>query len=795
MRRWLPSWRLVLGTALTVLALGMGAFVGLYVTTPIPSPGDFAEAQTSTVYFSDGTTEMGTFGVQNRVIVDKDEIPQHMKDAVVAGEDRSFYTNPGIDPIGIARAFYTNVRGGSRQGASTITQQYAERYYFDTTVSSYQGKLREAILAIKLDRAQDKDEIVSNYLNTIYFGRDSYGIETAAQSYFGVGAAELTVSQSALLAGVVPSPNNFDPRVSLEQAERRWNYVLDGMVATESLTQVERDAQVFPETVEYSRSDTYAGPDGYLLKMAQDEILATTPLTEDDLLRRGYSIVTTIDPTLQQAAVDAVARMPEDRPENVHVALVTLDPQDGAILALYGGADYLTQANNDVTQAVAQAGSTFKPFTLAAYLENGGSLKSTYSGRNRIAVEGFPDGVRNFSDASYGTISVVKATADSVNAVYAQLNVEVGPDKTLDAAIRAGVPADALGMGTEVSNVLGTASPHPLDMAHAYNTFAAEGMRTDPFIVRTVTTLAGDPVHTGGSTPTRAFEAEVMADATYAMQQVVQPGGSATKAGTIGYPVAGKTGTSNDNRSAWFVGFTRQLTTAVALFQSGPDGETESITPFGGYSYITGGSVPTDVWADYMQVAMAGREVEDFPAPVYGGKSNVPQPIAIPDVVGKTEAEARTDLGAAGFKVSVVQANDPEVPVGIVVSTNPSGQALRGSTITVTVSAGPGEQAVPDVAGRKPGAATSALEGAGFVVVQASENDPDVPAGEVIRTDPAAGTSLPPGSTVTIVVSEGPVVEPDPTPEPTPTPTDTADPGETVAPGGGGNQGGGNAGG
>ena len=766
-RRWLPSWRLVLGTTLAVLALGMGAFVGLYLTTPIPSPGDFAEAQTTTVYFADGTTPMGTFGVQNRVIVSKSEIPQHMKDAVVASEDRTFYTNPGIDVLGIARTFYENVRTGTRHGGSSITQQYAERYYSNSTINSYQGKVREAILAIKLDRQQDKDVIVSNYLNTIYFGRDSYGVQQASKAYFGVGAKDLTVSQSALLAGVVPSPNNFDPRISQTQAERRWNYVLDGMVTTGALTEAERKAEVFPETIPFSRSDTYAGPNGYLLQMVRDEITRTTPLTEQDLDQRGYSIVTTIDGGLEQQAVDAVGRMPADRPAGLRVALVTLDPKDGAILALYGGPDYLTQARNAVTQDEAQAGSTFKPFALTAYLENGGSLKSTYSGANKFPVAGFPDGVRNFSDESFGTIDVVKATADSVNSVYAQINAEVGPQKTMDAAIAAGLPESTTGLEANPSNVLGSASPHPLDMARAYNTFAAEGMRTDPFIVRSITTLAGDPVHTGGVAPSRQFAADVMADVTYAMEQVVKPGGTAGKVSKVGYPVAGKTGTSNDNKSAWFVGFTRQLTTAVAMYQVSADGKSaETITSFGGYRYVTGGSAPADLWTDYMTTAMSGRDKQDFPPPAYVGTPNVPQPIDVPNVVGETESQARTDLGAAGFTTQVVYATDPTIAAGLVISTDPSGQALPASTITLTVSSGPGQTVVPDVTGTTAAAATTALEAAGFTATETKASDPSVPAGEVIRTSPAAGTLADPGSSVTLTVSTGPAAPPSPTPTP-----------------------------
>ncbi|MCV2392863.1 transglycosylase domain-containing protein [Actinotalea sp. M2MS4P-6] len=798
-RRWLPSWRLVLGAFATFLVLGIGAFVALYILTPVPSVADFAEAQTTTVYYADGQTPMGTFGVQNRVIVPADEIPQVMKDAVVAGEDRSFYRNPGINPIGIARALYTNLRYGEHQGGSTITQQYAERYYFNTTVDTYTGKLKEAILAIKLDRQQDKDEILSNYLNTIYFGRDSYGIETAAQSYFGVGVADLTLSQAALLAGVIPSPNNFDPRVSSEQAERRWNYVLDGMVETGTITQEERDAQVFPETIEYSRSDIYAGPQGYLLSMVRDEITSKAGITDDQLDQRGYTVVTTIDPALQQKIQDSIATVPEDHADNLRIGAVTLDPTDGAILALYGGPDYLTQARNAVTQDRAQAGSTFKPFALTAYLENGGSLQSRYDGNNGYPLPGFPnDKVSNYGGANYGTITVATATAKSVNTVYAQMNDEVGPDKTMDAAVRAGVPESTTGLNAELSNVLGAASPHPLDMAVAYNTFNAQGMRSDPFIVRSVSYLDGQVAYEGATTPKREFAEDVMADVVTALQGPPNAGGTATQTGKIGWPVAGKTGTSTDNKSAWFVGFTRQLTTAVAMYQVGPNGEEESITPFGGYRAITGGSAPADLWAAYMSTAMEGREVLDFPPAANVGTPNTPPQVAVPDLTGMTEADAQTALGRVGLTPAFTQVNDPTVPVGQVVSSDPPAgtEVDQGSTVTVAISQGPGTVEVPDVVGDTKADATAALKAAGFAVTVVEDSDDTVPAGSVISTDPAGGTQAEAGATVTITVSTGPAVEPSPSPTDTVSPTPTPSPTATdAAPGNSGNAGGGGSGG
>jgi len=775
-RRWIPSWRLVTGTFLFLVALAVGAFIYAYATTEIPPASAFAGFQTTTVYYADGRSVMGEFAEQNRHIVGSDEIPDHVKKAVVAAEDRTFYENPGINPAGILRALYLNVTGKDQQGGSSITQQYAERYYIGQTTTDIPGKIREAFLAVKLARVEDKDAILVNYLNTIYFGRDAYGIEAAAREYFGVSASELTVSQGAMLAGLIPSPNNFDPAVSIEQAQRRWNYVLDGMVTTGALTQAERDAQEFPEFRERTRSDTYGGPNGYILDMVRREIVANAGITEEELDTRGFRIVTTIEKPLQEMALRAVATLPPDHSPNLRTALVTLSPTDGAILALYGGPDFLTQARNAVTQDIAQAGSTFKPFTLVAYLENGGSLKSRYSGRSGLMVEGFGEGgargpVRNFGNQSYGELTVPEATAASVNAVYAQMNVEVGPERTLDVAQRAGVCASwareaedcsLLDNQAVPSNVLGTASPHPLDMAEAYNTFAAQGVHHQPFLVRTVQYVdTGDVAYdVGDTTGERVFAADVMADTTFALRQPIEsPRGTARKAREVGHPVAGKTGTSNENRSAWFIGYTGHMTTAVALYQVGQDEDgravQETITPFGGVSQVTGGSIPLDVWTAFMVPAHADREVIPFPEPADVGEPNTPPLVEVPSVTGLPEAEARATLEALGFVVAVVPQASDTVPVGIVVSQDPSGgEAEQGSTVTIVVSTGPGQAEVPDVVGRSEADARAALTSAGFAV--AVEQRPDAaPAGQVIDQSPRGGQADR-GATVTIVVSTGP---------------------------------------
>ncbi|GGC01043.1 hypothetical protein GCM10010972_12280 [Cellulomonas carbonis] len=791
-RRWLPSWKLLSGLFLTLVALVVGAGVVAYAMVEIPEPDDFAQAQTTTVYYADGTTVMGSFGIQDRVIVTGDEIPEHVRAAVVAAEDRTFYENAGISPTGLARALWTNLRGGDRQGGSTITQQYAERYYFGETVTSYTGKAKEALLAIKLDQAQDKDEILENYLNTIYLGRGAYGVETAAQKYFGVSAAELTVSQAALIAGIIPSPSNWDPAENPEKAQERWEYVLDGMVTTGALTQDERDAQVFPETVPPREDDRLAGPGGYLMAMVKKEILEKSPITEEELETRGYRIITTVDRGMQISIETVAAGLPADRAPNLRIGAVTLDPADGGIKALYGGPDYVTVGQNAVTQSIAQAGSTFKPLTLVGYLEEGGSLRSRYDGDSGLKIGDYADterGLPNFGGQDFGEIDVVRATAQSVNTVYAQMNEEITPEKTIDVARRAGVP-ESVAIDPVTSNVLGTASPNPIHMATVFNTLAAQGTRHEPFIVRTVEYLDGGTAYQGGEEGAPVFEPDVMADTTYALTQVVERGSG--ERADIGRPLAGKTGTSNDNKSAWFIGYTPQLTTAVVLFQPSADGTVaEEITPFGDFaqSQITGGSYPAILFQQHMSTIHEGLEVVDFPERADVGEPNKPPLIAVPSVVGLSEAEASSTLQAAGFRVDVARGTSPDVPEGTVISQSPSGEAERGSTVTITVSEGTGEVDVPDVVGLTQQAARSALEGAGFGV-GVSEQASDEPAGTVLSQDPSGQAAE--GSTVTIVVSSGPEEE-EPEPEPEPTPTEPP-PGEDEGDGGG-DAGGGNGGG
>jgi membrane peptidoglycan carboxypeptidase len=609
--RWAPSWRFVWWSFVAGCCLLVGAFLIAYAVIDLPQPASFAQAQTSTVYYADGTTVMGKFQVQNRQIVNVAELPQHVRDVVVAAEDRTFWENAGVDPMALGRAFYNNLKGGARQGGSTITQQYIERYWVGETTTSLSGKFREAMLALKVTREKDKMDILDDYMNTIYFGRGTYGIQAAAQAYFHKDAKDLTLSEAAMIAGVIPAPTNYDPQTNLAAAHSRWSYVLDGMEVMGKLSKSERAALEFPEVYPYEVPEIYAGPQGYLLEMVRQELMAKGGLSDAQIGTAGLKITTTIDKSIQDQAVARAQDMPEDTPPGLHVAVVALDPETGAIKMIYAGDDYIERQQNAATQDIAQAGSTFKPITLAAALEKGIPLEETFSGRSPIKIGDWT--VHNAGNSQYGQITLLRATQSSVNTVFAQLNEEVGGTSTRDAAIAAGLPVDTIGLDTDLTNVLGTASVHPIDLARVYATFAAQGVRHDTYIVASAVSPDGNEVYSGRNKGVRVFSEDSMAELTYALTRVVEYG-TGTAAQALGRPAAGKTGTSEHNQSAWFCGYTPQLATAVAFYQEGENGEVVPIEPFGEDAVIQGGGPPARMWVDIMTIGLGDSEVVDFPA-------------------------------------------------------------------------------------------------------------------------------------------------------------------------------------
>ena len=676
-RRWLPSWKLVLGTFVMLGLLAAAGLAAAVSIVSVPKPNDIALAQATTFYWNDGTTVLGRTGEANRTSVTLDQVPPGVREAVLAAEDRSFYEHAGVSPIGITRAAWNNVVGDNgTQGGSTITQQYAKNAFLtqDQTITR---KLRELVLSIKLESTVSKDEILIDYLNTVYYGRGAYGIEAAAQAYFGVPASELTVEQGAMLAALLQSPNGLAPEKDLVGLVARWEYTLDGMVEEGWLTAAERESMTFPPPIPYAPTIYNAGPDGFLFAAAQEQLL-TMGYTEDDLNLAGLDIITTFDRQSQDAAIAAVREFdPGDEVSGLRIGLASLEPGTGKVVALYGGADYQENQFNNATQARGQGGSTFKAFGLAAGLENGIGLDTTYSGASPMTIDGYE--LENYDNQSYGTVSMLTSTVNSINTPFVQMNAEIGADQTKQALIAAGIPADTPGLTDELNNVLGSASPTPLEEATAFATLAARGQHVDPTMISQVRSASGTVLDEWEPEPDQAFSEKVVDRVTYALRQVVTSG-TGTAALTADRPVAGKTGTSDDYMSAWFSGYTPQLAAAVMVVRNDAAGNEISLTGEGGLTTGTGGALPAQIFGAYINQAMVDMEVEyffepesvyDYTAPPTPTYVPTPEPTNVPPTDPSTVPPTPTFTPTPEPTV-VPPTPTPEPPTPTVVPTSPT---------------------------------------------------------------------------------------------------------------------------
>jgi len=616
---WLRNTILVL---IGLGAIAVGVFVLLVARTTVPTPNDLATSEATIVYWSDGTTEIGRLGDATRRSVALDEIPDDVQKAVLAAEDRAFYDHGGVSPLGVGRAIVNNVTGGSTQGGSTITQQYAKNAFL-TQERSWDRKLKEALLAFKLETVVSKDEILGNYLNTIYFGRGAYGIEAASIAYFGVPVSELDVAQGAVLAAIIKSPSGLAPENDPAALEARWNYVLDGMVEQGWLTPKERKKLDYPKIKKQKAKDRLGGQTGFLLTMVEQQ-LKTLGFDDEEIQRGGLRITSTFDHDMQKAATAAVkAQGPKSGTEGLRIGLASVRPGTGEVVAIYGGRDFIDDQINNATRSFAQAGSTFKPFALAAATDKEVPLDSTWDGNSPATVDGYT--FNNYSGKSYGEVTLLTATEDSINSAYVQLESSIGVDSVADAALRAGIPSDTPGLNLDqldLTFVLGTASPSGLDMATAYATFASRGTRAEPTVVTKVVGPNDGLLYEFTPQTAAAFDRDTADTVNYALTQVVE-NGTGFAAQALGRPAAGKTGTTDDNKSAWFVGYTPQLATAVLMAKENPDGLPISMAGTGGLESVTGGSFPAAIWSAYMKAALDGRPVKQFAPPPEGA---IPQP-------------------------------------------------------------------------------------------------------------------------------------------------------------------------
>ncbi|MGK4580992.1 transglycosylase domain-containing protein [Kitasatospora sp. HPMI-4] len=641
-RRLVPTWRMTVGGLLSLLLLGIAAFVTLYLLVPVPDPNARAVARSTVYYYADGTTELARTGEVNRDPVAIGQIPPALRHAVVSAEDRSFYRNKGVDLKGMLRAAWRNLQGVAAsgkgfQGGSTITQQYVKNLYLtqDQTITR---KVKELFISLKVDQQQGKDDILAGYLNTSYFGRNAYGIQTAAHAYYGVDATKLTLAQGAYLATLLQAPSAYDVRTGTPanrgKAVARWNYVLDGMVSMGVLRPTERASLTFPEPLDPQPTKGLSGQAGYLVGIVDDYLAGTGVLDTASLKAGGWKITTTFDKAKQDAFVAAVrSRLtseldPRARPDSdthVRVAGASIDPATGRIVAVYGGPDYASQPFNDATRQDNQVGSTFKPIDLAAGLEGDHTTQyghritteTLYDGDSGLSVAGGPTAYSpsNEDDVDYGDVTLRYAMMKSVNSVYAQEGVDVGLAEVRQTAVRLGIPDTVPGMDpANTSMTLGTATPSAIDLAAAYATFANHGQAIAPWPVLRLERAGGSEVPKLPGHPTRTAVARGTADAvTDVLEDVVSPSGTGALALDLNRPAAGKTGTTDSNRSAWFAGYTPELATAVGLFREDP--KTHAKLPLSGtagLARINGGAFPTSIWTAYMGSALRSTPVSSF---------------------------------------------------------------------------------------------------------------------------------------------------------------------------------------
>lgn len=634
-RRWVQALRWF--AVLSVVGLAAGAialFVGYEMVT-IPSPNAAFLTQTTNVYYADGKHVLGKLATQNRESVTLDQVSKPMQDAVIAAEDRSFYSNNGIDIRGIIRALRDNTRSGEiTAGGSTITQQYVKLLYL-TEERTYTRKIKEAILALKVHNKLSKQQILEGYLNTVYYGNGAYGVQVAAHTYFAKDAKELTVPESAALATMVNLPSYYDP-FSAGGAERmmpRYNYVIDGMRKAGAISDAAaaRYQGHLPQFNRFHVNNRYGGPNGFVLKMVENE-LHELQFSDSVINGNGLHIVTTISYKAQHAAFDAFNRV-SPKIRDLNHALVSIVPGRGAVRALYGGPDYLKSQLNWATLPT-QPGSTFKIFGVVAALEDGFSLKTALNGNSPMRM---PDGstVENEDEGiahgrSFHSIPLTTATEQSVNTAFLDLERQLGggentfgaytrgATKVLDVAAALGLPPTALDRykAKVPVTIIGYAPVAPISMANAYATIAAGGKHADWYLVERVTSRAGALLHQHEVKTEQVIPEDVAGDTLVDMQGVVKKG-TGVNAKTI-CPTAGKTGTATHGvgqdqhvSSSWFIGTTPKLTTAV-MYNRGVGNESlQQILPGAYFGMI----YPSKTFRAMMDQTLRGTQCGKFPPP------------------------------------------------------------------------------------------------------------------------------------------------------------------------------------
>ncbi|MFI7137481.1 transglycosylase domain-containing protein [Streptomyces massasporeus] len=650
----MPSWKLVSGLCIGFFgSLVAVAGVG-YAMVDVPSEGQAAAlSQNNVYYWADGTQMVAAGSGQNRQNVTIDRIPKAMQWAVISAENKTFYQDRGVDPMGIARALANMARGGNTQGGSTITQQFVKNTYLSQE-QSLSRKFKEMFISIKVGTKVSKPVILQGYLNTSYYGRGAYGIQAAAQAYYGKEAKDLKPSECAFLAALLKGPTYYDPagndgidktatrEANTKRSKARWSWILEQMHNDKRITdkQYQDAIKKYPMPQDRKASKGMTGQIGYLVDTAKKYVLNHSNISEKQFDLGGYQIKTTFKKANVEALAKAVKKVekekldPKNRELDKHVQFgaASVKPKDGAIVALYGGAGYENgHFNNNADTSGVPVGSTWKPFVLAAAMEHGTyrsdgagiSPLSKYNGNDHLKVrnndgtyvlkkDNTPFFQENESDHPWGYISLRKAMEQSVNTPFVQLGMDVGMRNVRDVAEKSGI-LDTSFATLNPSFALGTSTPSAIRMADAYATFAASGKQAAPYSVTSVK-FNGQEID-GFDKPriTQAMPENVANNVTDTLENVIQ-NGTGKNALALGRTAAGKTGTTDENKSAWFVGYTQQLSTSVAMFREDPkSAKLLSMNGTAGEESIHGGDTPTQVWTEYMKAALKGETDIGFP--------------------------------------------------------------------------------------------------------------------------------------------------------------------------------------
>ncbi|MGW0864075.1 transglycosylase domain-containing protein [Streptomyces sp. NPDC002611] len=631
--RRLFTWKKILGTFFGLCLLGMGAFIVLYMVIDIPEGNADAKRQSNIYKYSDGSI-MARDGKVNREVVDLSRVPKEVRKTFVAAENKTFYKDAGVDLKGTARGVVNTLSGRGAQGGSTITQQYVKNYYL-TQEQTVSRKLKELVISLKLDREKSKDYILAGYINTSYYGRNAYGIQAAAQAYYRKDAEDLTVAQGAYLAALLQAPSQYDWAVASEggkkMAKARWNYVLKNMVEEGWLSQSERDGMKFPVPKEPKPAPGMEGQKGYLVNSANATLekqlvaegTASSRKEAEALVNAGgWTITLNIDKKKQAALEKSVqqqlnSKLDPDKREvdaDVQAGAASVNPKTGAVVAMYGGQDYFKHWSNNATRTDYQPASTFKPVILAAALEEQAktqdgepiNARTVYDGTSKRPV--MEDGSKvgfapeNEDDQNYGPISVQTAMNKSVNSVFAQMGVDVGMSEVVDVAGKLGM--DTENMEAVPAQTLGSMGASPLQMAGVYATLDNHGKKVTPSLVKSAEHLnqkvtMPDPI--GEQVISREAADSVTSVLTGVVDDGTAQGSVRNNPARDGQQVAGKTGTSDNNKSAWFTGYTPNLVTSVGMFgeDNKPPYKQVPMYKAAGEPRINGGDFPARIWAAY----------------------------------------------------------------------------------------------------------------------------------------------------------------------------------------------------